>query len=299
MPRRAAPLRPSCLITGVAPARDSGGTTARPATPGGPASAASTPRAAGGGKEAPEAGPWAGRPAGRSGLARQPACQPWASHRRYPWLTHQPRGWPAPGTRHRLDHSPPLASSARQNGRFCTFRTGPPEAPSARHIGGSGVMEPGPGRAATLGDRPLRPAASSTSWTPLTVPVFVACQVPAMRRRPSGLAARLASHSLQSGSASTPGAGCRPAWSGILAGRPSAGGRWPRLDFRRAYIGVCGNSAERRWNERILGLRITPSRIWIARPMVWSRSQAPGPSITVRRCGISASLISQVAEFHR
>jgi hypothetical protein len=66
-----------------------------------------------------------------------------------------------------------------------------------------------------------------------------------------------------------------------------------------SYIGVCGNSVERRWNERILGLRITPSRISIARPMVWSRSQAPGPSITVRRCGISASLISQVAEFHR
>jgi hypothetical protein len=110
-PRRAPPLRPSCLITGVAPARDSGWTTARPATPGGPASAASTPRAAGGGKEAPEAGPWAGRPAGRSGLARQPACQPWASHRRYPWLTHQPRGWPAPGTRHRLDRSPRLVGA--------------------------------------------------------------------------------------------------------------------------------------------------------------------------------------------
>jgi hypothetical protein len=183
---------------------------------------------------------------------------------------------------------------------FGVARTAMPNDRDWRQIGGSGVMEPGPpGRAATLGDRPLRPAASSTSWTSLTVPVFVACQVPAMRRRSSGLAARLASHSLQSGSASTPGAGCRPAWSGILAGRPSAGGRWPRLDFRRAYIGVCGNSAERRWNERILGLRITPSRIWIARPMVWSRSQAPGPSITVRRCGISASLISQVAEFHR
>jgi len=83
-------------------------------------------------------------------------------------------------------------------------------------------------------------------------------------------------------------------------GRPSAGRGWPRLDFRRgSYIGVCGNSAERRWNERILGLRITPSRISIARLMVWSRSQAPGPSITVRRWGISASLISQVAEFHR
>jgi hypothetical protein len=93
--------------------------------------------------------------------------------------------------------------------------------------------------------------------------------------------------------------------SSILAwqegpGRPPAGRGWPRLDSRRAlYIGVCGNSVERRWNERILGLRITPSRISIARPMVWSRSQAPGPSITVRRCGISASLISQVAEFHR
>ena len=79
--------------------------------------------------------------------------------------------------------------------------------------------------------------------------------------------------------------------------RQAAGGRaWT---FRWAYIGVCGNSAERRWNERIFGLRITPSRISIARRMVWSRSQAPGPSITVRRCGISASLISQVAEFHR
>jgi hypothetical protein len=31
----------------------------------------------------------------------------------------------------------PLASSARQNGRFCTFRTGPPEAPPARQNGGS------------------------------------------------------------------------------------------------------------------------------------------------------------------
>ena len=79
--------------------------------------------------------------------------------------------------------------------------------------------------------------------------------------------------------------------------RQAAGGHaWT---FRRAYIRVCGNSAERRWNERIFGLRITPSRISIARRMVWSRSQAPGPSITVRRCGISASLISQVAEFHR
>jgi hypothetical protein len=82
-------------------------------------------------------------------------------------------------------------------------------------------------------------------------------------------------------------------------GRPSAGRKWPRLGFPLAYIRVCGNSAERRWNERIFGLRITPSRISIARRMVWSRFQAPGPSITVRRCGISASLISQVAEFHR
>ena len=65
------------------------------------------------------------------------------------------------------------------------------------------------------------------------------------------------------------------------------------------YIGGCGYVAVRRWNVRILGLRITPSRISIARLMVWSRSQAAGPFITVRRCGISASLISQVAEFHR
>ena len=81
-------------------------------------------------------------------------------------------------------------------------------------------------------------------------------------------------------------------------GRRQAAGGHTRAS-RRAYIGVCGNSAERRWNERILGLRITPSRISIARPMVWSRSQAPGPPITVLRCGISASLISQVAESHR
>jgi hypothetical protein len=46
------------------------------------------------------------------------------------------------------------------------------------------------------------------------------------------------------------------------------------------------------------GLRITPSRISMARPMTGSASQAPGPPSTVSRQGSSASLISQVAESH-
>jgi hypothetical protein len=108
---------------------------------------------------------------------------------------------------------------------------------------------------------------------------------------------------LRSGPASTRrdrGAGQhrRASWQdgpGPAAGRPQVA----TLDVRRRHLRACGNLAERRWNETIFGLRITPSRISIARRIVWSRSQAPGPFITVRRCGISASLISQVAEFHR
>ena len=49
----------------------------------------------------------------------------------------------------------------------------------------------------------------------------------------------------------------------------------------------------------MLGLTITPSRISMAREMVRSSSHAAGPSMTVRRNGSSASLISHVAEFHR
>ena len=162
-----------------------------------------------------------------------------------------------------------------------------------------------PGRAATLGDRPLpagrkfrgmdaldhgpyslhagyRPCGGDSRLVPPP-----AGQLLALR---SGLPAHAVSE-VPDSIAGHPG---RTARDGC---RQAAGGHaWA---FRRAYIQVCGNSAERRWNERIFGLRITPSRISIARPMVWSRSQAPGPSITVRRCGISASLISQVAEFHR
>ena len=46
-------------------------------------------------------------------------------------------------------------------------------------------------------------------------------------------------------------------------------------------------------------LATTPSRISIARWIVGSASHAGGPSITVRRYGISASLMPQVALFHR
>jgi hypothetical protein len=91
--------------------------------------------------------------------------------------------------------------------------------------------------------------------------------------------------------------------AGVVAGRSGTAAGRPQVAApgvpAGAYIRVCGNSTERRWNDRIFGLPITPSRISIARRMVWSRSQAPGPPITVLRCGISASLISQVAEFHR
>ena len=45
----------------------------------------------------------------------------------------------------------------------------------------------------------------------------------------------------------------------------------------------CGYSAERRWNERILGFCTTPARISMATRMVGSWSHAEGPSITVRR----------------
>ena len=48
-------------------------------------------------------------------------------------------------------------------------------------------------------------------------------------------------------------------------------------------IGWCGYSAERPWNERILGFRTTPERISVASRMVLSRSHAEGPVITVRR----------------
>ena len=53
------------------------------------------------------------------------------------------------------------------------------------------------------------------------------------------------------------------------------------------------------WNCRTSGLRTTPSRISIARRMVSFAVQAPGPVITVSRNGSSASLISQLDEFHR
>jgi hypothetical protein len=130
---------------------------------------------------------------------------------------------------------------------------------------------PGTGRVATIAVWSRRPPASHWLCDP-DLPAHAVTEVPASIAGRPGRMAR---------------------------GRPSAGRRWPRLDVRRGHLGACGNSAERRWNETILGSRITPSRISIARRMVWSRSQAPGPSITVRRCGISAWLISQVAEFHR
>ena len=47
------------------------------------------------------------------------------------------------------------------------------------------------------------------------------------------------------------------------------------------------------------GLRMTPSRISMARWIVSFASHAGGPVSTGRRCGSRASLISQVAEFHR
>ena len=49
----------------------------------------------------------------------------------------------------------------------------------------------------------------------------------------------------------------------------------------------------------MLGFCTVPFWISIAREMVTLFAQAPGPSITVRRNGRMASLISQVAEFHR
>ncbi len=55
----------------------------------------------------------------------------------------------------------------------------------------------------------------------------------------------------------------------------------------------------RPWNDRIFGLRTTPSRISIANAMLGSSSHACGPAMTGRRNGMSASLIPQVAEFHR
>src|ERR1017187_8112991 len=61
----------------------------------------------------------------------------------------------------------------------------------------------------------------------------------------------------------------------------------------------CGNSFARPWKDRILGFWITPSRISIARRIVWSVSHAAGPASTVPRYGSSASLISQVAESQR
>jgi hypothetical protein len=61
----------------------------------------------------------------------------------------------------------------------------------------------------------------------------------------------------------------------------------------------CGNSFARPWKDRILGFWMTPSRISIARRIVWSVSHAAGPSSTVPRYGSRAWLISQVAEFQR
>ena len=49
----------------------------------------------------------------------------------------------------------------------------------------------------------------------------------------------------------------------------------------------------------MLLLRIWPLRISVAREIVWLSAHADGPSMTVRRKGSSASLISQVAAFHR
>jgi hypothetical protein len=108
-PCRAAPLPPNCLITGVAPARDSGGITV----------AGNSRRAGQRSKQAERcrrgqrgagSGRQAGRPARRSGPAGRSACQPWGIS---PALSaaDQPRGWPAPATGHRLDHSRRLAGA--------------------------------------------------------------------------------------------------------------------------------------------------------------------------------------------
>ncbi|MGO9791716.1 MAG: hypothetical protein ACLP8S_20100 [Solirubrobacteraceae bacterium] len=47
------------------------------------------------------------------------------------------------------------------------------------------------------------------------------------------------------------------------------------------------------------GFCTTPARISIARRIVWSTSQASPPGMIVAKNGITASLISHVAEFHR
>ena len=62
---------------------------------------------------------------------------------------------------------------------------------------------------------------------------------------------------------------------------------------------TCGYSTARFWNSSTAGLTTTPSRISMARRMVSLASHPDGPSSTGRRNGISASLTSQVEEFHR
>lgn len=60
-----------------------------------------------------------------------------------------------------------------------------------------------------------------------------------------------------------------------------------------------GCASARPWNARIAGFWIRPSWISMARLIVSLTAHAPGPDNTVSTNGISASLFSQVAEFHR
>ena len=96
-----------------------------------------------------------------------------------------------------------------------------------------------------------------------------------------------------------------------IAGQASAGGR-DRARLVRVHAAVCGApgvpgrhdlacgyAVERPWKVRIFEFWTTPSRISIARRIVGSASQAAEPAITVDTNGMSASLISHVAEFHR
>ena len=86
-------------------------------------------------------------------------------------------------------------------------------------------------------------------------------------------------------------------WDPLRRACPS--GRAEQVLMDPWFSGRAGSRRARCWNERILGFRITPSRISIARRIVSSCPRPSGPPITVRRYGMSASLISQVAEFHR
>jgi hypothetical protein len=132
-PCRAAPLPPNCLITGVASARDSGGITV----------AGNSRRAGQRSKQAERcrrgqrgagSGRQAGRPARGPGRPGDLRASPGVSRQRYPRLPSHVAGQPQqPGT----GLITPVASPARQNGLFCTFRTRLPAAPPARQNGGS------------------------------------------------------------------------------------------------------------------------------------------------------------------